>query len=63
MPIFKSNSGLIVKSFTIKQMATNNNSNRYPSGKRGKFFKGKTFFLLVGLLLGAGIMGSRKIHR
>ena len=37
-------------------MATNNNSNRYPSGKRGKFFKGKTFFLLVGLLLGAGIM-------
>ena len=36
-------------------MATNNNSNRYPSEK-GRFFKGKTFILLVGLLLGAGIM-------
>lgn len=30
-------------------MATNNNSNRYPSEK-GRFFKGKTFILLVGLL-------------
>ena len=37
-------------------MATNNNSNRYPSEKEGRFFKGKTFILLIGLLLGAGIM-------
>ena len=37
-------------------MATNNNSNRYPSENKGRFFKGKTFILLVGLLLGAGIM-------
>ena len=36
-------------------MATNNNSNRYPSEK-GRFFKGKTFILMVGLLLEAGIM-------
>ena len=36
-------------------MASINNSNRYPSEK-GRFFKGKTFILLVGLLLGAGIM-------
>ena len=37
-------------------MATNNNSNRYPSEKEERFFKGKTFILLIGLLLGAGIM-------
>ena len=37
-------------------MANSNNSNRYLSGGKKSFLKGKTFILLIGLLLGAGIM-------
>ena len=37
-------------------MATNKNSNRYSSGLKKNFFKGKTFMLLLGVIFGAGVM-------
>lgn len=39
-------------------MANNNTSNRYSSERRKNFFKGKTFILLLGILIGAGIIVS-----
>ena len=37
-------------------MATNKNSNRYSSGLKKNFFKGKTFMLLLGVIFGAGVI-------
>ncbi|MDL2255342.1 SUMF1/EgtB/PvdO family nonheme iron enzyme [Parabacteroides sp. OttesenSCG-928-G06] len=39
-------------------MGKNRSSQRYPSDRKSKFFKGKTFIFLVGLLLGIGIVVS-----